>query len=291
MVGGRRVKTVDVHSHCVVPGIMELMGQKTPANAALIMSTDRVPQMDAQGIDLEVLSINPFWYAVERELARRLIAMQNEKLSAFCAAHPDRFAGLATVALQHPDLAAEQLEEGMKKLGLRGVSIGASVNGEELASNQVRSVLGEGGSLARADFHPPAGRAGAAAAAGQRAPDQRDWQPAGHDDCALAPDLRGHAGSISRAQDLRGARRRLPAVVRGPIGSRLPHLPRAMHQAAQEAADRIPEAALFRFAGVHAARLCGISLPCVAPVKSCWGPTIRIRGRPRRWITSSARRD
>jgi len=38
------------------------------------------------------------------------------------------------VALQHPDLAAQQLEEGMKKLGLRGASLGASVNGEELAA-------------------------------------------------------------------------------------------------------------------------------------------------------------
>src|SRR6202040_1336475 len=88
----------------------------------------------AQGIDVEVLSINPFWYSAERDLARKLIAMQNEKLSAFCAAHSDRFVGLATVALQHPDLAAEQLEEAVKKLGLRGGSIGASVGGEELAS-------------------------------------------------------------------------------------------------------------------------------------------------------------
>jgi len=136
MVAGRRVKTVDVHSHCVVPGVMEMIGQKTPANAALIMGTDRVPEMDAQGIDVEVLSINPFWYSAERDLARRLITTQNEKLSAFCAAHSDRFVGLATVALQHPELAADQLEEGMKHLGLRGVSIGASVNGEELAASR-----------------------------------------------------------------------------------------------------------------------------------------------------------
>ncbi len=133
-VAGRRVKTVDVHSHCVVPGIMEMIGQKTPASAALVMGADRLPQMDAQGIDVEVLSINPFWYAVERELAGRLIKAQNEQLSAFCAAHADRFVGLATVSLQHPDLAAEQLEDGMKRLGLRGGSLGASINGEELAS-------------------------------------------------------------------------------------------------------------------------------------------------------------
>jgi aminocarboxymuconate-semialdehyde decarboxylase len=132
-VGGRRVKTIDVHAHCVVPGIMEMMGQKTPANPALLIGTGRLQQMDEQGIDVEVLSINPFWYAIDRELARSVIKAQNEKLAAFCAAHADRFAGLATVALQHPDLAAEQIEEGMK-LGLKGASIGASANGEELAS-------------------------------------------------------------------------------------------------------------------------------------------------------------
>ena len=137
LVGGRRVRTVDFHSHCAVPGVMELMGQTTPTNGvngALLMGTDRLKQMDAQGIDIEVLSINPFWYSVERDVARAMIKMQNEKLAEFCAAHPDRFAGLASVALQHPDLAAEQLEEGVKKLGLRGGAIGGSVNGEELAA-------------------------------------------------------------------------------------------------------------------------------------------------------------
>jgi len=37
------------------------------------------------------------------------------------------------VALQHPDLAAEQLEEGVKKYNLRGAAIGGSVNGEEIS--------------------------------------------------------------------------------------------------------------------------------------------------------------
>jgi aminocarboxymuconate-semialdehyde decarboxylase len=133
MIGGRRVRTIDVHAHCVVPGIMEMMGQKTPANPSLLVGTARLAQMDEQGIDVEVLSINPFWYGIDRELAGSLIKAQNEKLAEFCATHTDRFAGLATVALQHPDLAAEQLEAGMR-LGLKGGSIGASVNGEELAS-------------------------------------------------------------------------------------------------------------------------------------------------------------
>ena len=136
VVGGRPVKTVDVHSHCEIPGISEMMGGAPSENRALIIGPDRLREMDARGIDVEVLSINPFWYAVDRDLALRLIRAQNEGLADICAAYPDRFVGLATVALQHPDLAAEQLEEGVKTLGLRGGSVGASVGSEELASRR-----------------------------------------------------------------------------------------------------------------------------------------------------------
>jgi aminocarboxymuconate-semialdehyde decarboxylase len=135
-IAGRRVKTFDFHSHCEIPGIRDMMGAKTPANSSLTIGPERVREMDATGIDVEVLSINPFWYSVERDLARRLIREQNEKLAERCAAYPDRFVGLATVSLQHPDLAAAQLEEGVTKFGLRGGSVGASVNNEDLASSR-----------------------------------------------------------------------------------------------------------------------------------------------------------
>lgn len=156
-VGGRRVKIVDVHCHCVVPGVMELMGRPTPADGPLVMGTERLRQMDEQGIDVEALSINPFWYSAEPDLARKLIRMQNEKLAEFCAAHADRFVGFATVALQHPDLAAEQLEEGVGKLGLRGVSLGASVNGEELASPRFDPFWAKVEELGRLVFIHPQG--------------------------------------------------------------------------------------------------------------------------------------
>lgn len=99
----------------------------------LMIGPDRLRVMDQQGIDVEALSVNPFWYAAEPDLARRIIQVQNEKLVALCAQYPDRFVAFATVALQHPDLAAQQLEEA-KKLGLRGAAIGGNVNGEELSS-------------------------------------------------------------------------------------------------------------------------------------------------------------
>lgn len=73
---------------------------------------------------------SPRWL---RPLARDLIALQNEKISQYCAKHPDRFVGMATVALQHPDLAAEQLDQAVRTLGLRGAAIGGSVEGQELS--------------------------------------------------------------------------------------------------------------------------------------------------------------
>jgi aminocarboxymuconate-semialdehyde decarboxylase len=134
VVNGRRVKTIDVHAHCAVPEAMALMALKVSAPALLMsQAQDRIRAMDEQGIDVEALSINPYWYRADRDVARELIKIQNEKLAETCAAQPDRFVAFASVALQHPDLAAEQLEEGVKKYGLRGAGIGGSVNGEELS--------------------------------------------------------------------------------------------------------------------------------------------------------------
>jgi aminocarboxymuconate-semialdehyde decarboxylase len=134
VVSGRRVKTVDVHAHCSVPEAMALLGMKVPTPSLLMADTgERLRAMDAQGIDVEALSINPYWYKAERDVARELIRIQNEKLAEMCAANPERFVAFASVALQHPDLAAAQLEEGVKKYGLRGAGVGGSVDGLELA--------------------------------------------------------------------------------------------------------------------------------------------------------------
>ena len=134
VVSGRRVKTVDVHAHCAVPEAMALMGGKVENDLLLKSSlAARIRAMDEQGIDVEALSINPYWYPADRDVAQKLIAIQNEKLAEICAAEPERFVAFASVALQFPDLAAQQLEEGVRKYGLRGAGIGGSVNGEELA--------------------------------------------------------------------------------------------------------------------------------------------------------------
>jgi aminocarboxymuconate-semialdehyde decarboxylase len=133
VVSGRRVKTVDVHAHCGVPAAMALMDLKPAPSLLMSQPADRLRAMDEQGIDVEALSINPYWYGADRDVARELIRIQNEALAEACAAHPERFVAFASVALQHPDLAVEQLEDGVRRYGLRGAGLGGSVAGLELS--------------------------------------------------------------------------------------------------------------------------------------------------------------
>jgi aminocarboxymuconate-semialdehyde decarboxylase len=91
--------------------------------------------MDQQGLDVQVLSINGYWwYGADRDLARAIVRAQNDGLAAWVKTHPDRFAAMASVALQHPDLAAEQLHDAVTRLNMRAVSIGGHVNGEDLSN-------------------------------------------------------------------------------------------------------------------------------------------------------------
>jgi hypothetical protein len=78
MVGGKRVKTIDVHAHCHFHEAGALLGaeadkvMQVPVNGAdeaFIEIDKRLAVMDAQAVDMEVLSINPFWYNRDRDLA------------------------------------------------------------------------------------------------------------------------------------------------------------------------------------------------------------------------------
>jgi aminocarboxymuconate-semialdehyde decarboxylase len=168
VVNGKRVKTVDVHAHCAVPEALALMNLKLAGPSLrpdLDMATTvsgRLRAMDEQGIDVQALSINPNWYKLDRDLAKEVIRIQNEKLAEACAANPERFVAFASVALQHPELAAEQLEQGVKQYGLRGAGIGGSVNGEELSDPKFHPFWAKAEELGSLVFiHPQATGAGA----------------------------------------------------------------------------------------------------------------------------------
>jgi aminocarboxymuconate-semialdehyde decarboxylase len=143
VLGGRPITVVDVHAHTFVPEVWELV-QNTPLAAVAKNNLTgpitlgpgmaaRLAYMDREGIDYQAINVNAWGYAADRALARDLVQLQNEKIAEAVAKHPDRLVGMATVSLQHPDLAAEQLETAVRKLGLRGAAIGGSVEGREVS--------------------------------------------------------------------------------------------------------------------------------------------------------------
>jgi predicted TIM-barrel fold metal-dependent hydrolase len=162
-VNGKRVLTVDVHSHCYFREAINLMGDGAakvlpPVKGVpehFIVIEQRLKEMDAMAIDMEVLSINPFWYGKDRETAAQIVKLQNEKLAELCAARPERFAAFASLTLQYPDLAVQQLETAVKKQGLRGAAVGASVLGEDFSDPKFHPVWAKAEELGAVLFiHP-----------------------------------------------------------------------------------------------------------------------------------------
>ena len=136
-VNGKKVRTIDVHAHCYFHDVEPLVGPDIakrflpPVNYAanaFIEVQKRLEAMDGQAVDMEVLSVNPYWYGLDRDLAGKVVKLQNEKMAELCAAHPDRFAGFASLTLQAPDLAVQELETAVKKQGLKGAAIGLVIS-------------------------------------------------------------------------------------------------------------------------------------------------------------------
>ena len=149
MINGRRVKTIDTHSHCFVREVVPVLGDvewadivKSAVNGSRggnrvtpdFMVPERVAWMDEPGVDVQCVSINPYWYLADRPMAEKLIAVQNEALAADAAKFPGRFHPWASVALQFPDLAARQLEEAVTKYKMPGAAIACNIAGDELGS-------------------------------------------------------------------------------------------------------------------------------------------------------------
>jgi aminocarboxymuconate-semialdehyde decarboxylase len=135
-IAGRRVRVIDVHAHTNIPLGDVVKGTPFEKQAAGNPGLEqRLVAMDKQGVDLQALSINGFWWyeATDRGLARAICNAQNEGLAQWVKKYPDRFVAMASVPLQFPDLAAEVLQDAVTRFGARGVTLGGHVNGEDLS--------------------------------------------------------------------------------------------------------------------------------------------------------------
>ena len=134
-VGGRRMTVVDIHAHCLFQEVRPII-EGTPLESAsledsLVLGPHRIDALDERGIDIAALSVNRFWwYEATEEQAREIVRINDEGLTAWCDAHPDRFVPLSSPALQFPELAAEQLDYAVNELGHRGASILGHARGE-----------------------------------------------------------------------------------------------------------------------------------------------------------------
>lgn len=175
IINGRRAKTVDIHSHCLFQEAMDLLDDKglsiipptLGAQEHFIMPEDglkeRLRGMDEMGIDMEILSVNPYWYGLDRERAEKICAINNQCLHTISQKYPDRFNGFAALSLQFPDLAVRQLEEAMTKYGLKGAAVGGSVLGDDFANERFHPVLAKAEELGATLFIHPQGTAPLAA--------------------------------------------------------------------------------------------------------------------------------
>jgi 2,3-dihydroxybenzoate decarboxylase len=93
----------------------------------------RIGDMDAAGIDLQLLSLtSPGVQIFDADTATALAVDANDRLAAAIARHPARYTGLTAIAPQDPAHAAREIERGMTRLGLKGVIVNSHTHGEYL---------------------------------------------------------------------------------------------------------------------------------------------------------------
>ncbi len=108
---------------------------------ALDIGDGRIAEMDAHGIDMQVLSYSNPAQLVPAGEAVPLARAANDRLAAAVRAHPDRFAGFATLPWQDPPAAAAELERSVKELGLKGTLIVGRPGATFLDDERYRPVL------------------------------------------------------------------------------------------------------------------------------------------------------
>jgi aminocarboxymuconate-semialdehyde decarboxylase len=93
----------------------------------------RLEAMDDEGIDVHAISLTtPMVYWAPPGFGLKLAQTYNDACSAACGAHPKRFAGMAVLPMQAPDLALQELERAARLPGMRGLYLGTHVNRNNL---------------------------------------------------------------------------------------------------------------------------------------------------------------
>lgn len=94
---------------------------------------ERIRDMDAQQVDVQVLSLHTplVGYHLDAERGLALAREVNDEIAAAVRERPARLAGLATLPVQDVKSAIAELERAVTRLGLKGAMLDTQVNGEQ----------------------------------------------------------------------------------------------------------------------------------------------------------------
>lgn len=102
----------------------------------------RLHDMDEAGVKVQVLSLSaPGCEQLGPKTGSRIARRVNDELSRIVEKNPDRFIGLAALAPQNPQEAAEELERAVKDLGLKGWKTHSNIRGEYLDDEKFWPIL------------------------------------------------------------------------------------------------------------------------------------------------------
>lgn len=159
------MKNIDMHAHCIAPELIELVEQEGDKhNVAIITDEDgrrrfnvagrsspplppaffspldqRFADMQEQKIDMQIIStqVDLSGYNLDPQDGLWFCAIQNETLANLARQYPGKLSAMATVPLQSPKLAVQELKRAIGTLNMRGVEIGTSVNNVYLDDSEL----------------------------------------------------------------------------------------------------------------------------------------------------------
>ena len=126
---------------------------------------ERLRDMDAAGVDMQVLSVTiPGVQVFGADRGNALAIATNDVLAAAIARHPTRFAGLACFAPQAPQQAAKEMDRAIHTLGLNGFIVNSHTDNLYLDDPRFAPILEAAEALGRPLYlHPRAPSNGMAA--------------------------------------------------------------------------------------------------------------------------------
>ncbi|MGA7193332.1 MAG: amidohydrolase family protein [Anaerolineales bacterium] len=140
------MKTITLEEHFVSPSFLEGPGKGLTEQAKNPQSyigkifeqlrdlgDKRIAEMDAAGIDVQVLSLNsPGMEQLDPEAAKKIAKETNDFLASAIKDHPQRFAGFAALPTADPKAAAIELERTVRDHDFKGAIINGHVKGRYL---------------------------------------------------------------------------------------------------------------------------------------------------------------